>query len=71
MATDLHLRTGDLGFVADGELFISGRLKDLIIVRGRNYHPQDIEQAIEACHPSIKARSARCVLDRCLTAASA
>jgi len=48
------LRTGDLGFFHQGELFISGRLKDLIIIRGRNYYPQDIEQSIEASHPSIK-----------------
>jgi len=50
------LRTGDLGFVDGDELFISGRCKDLILVRGRNYHPQDIEQSVEACHPAIKAR---------------
>ncbi|MBI3724803.1 AMP-binding protein, partial [bacterium] len=37
------LRTGDLGFVADGDLYICGRKKDLMIVRGRNYHPQDLE----------------------------
>ncbi|WP_019142938.1 AMP-binding protein [Noviherbaspirillum massiliense] len=42
-----YLRTGDLGFVKDGELFITGRLKDLIIVNGRNIYPQDIEQVIE------------------------
>lgn len=38
------LRTGDLGFVSDGDAFICGRRKDLMIVRGRNYHPQDLEQ---------------------------
>lgn len=38
------LRTGDLGFVADGDAFICGRRKDVMIVRGRNYHPQDLEQ---------------------------
>lgn len=42
-----YLRTGDLGFVLDGELYPTGRLKDLLIVRGRNYSPQDIEQTVE------------------------
>lgn len=40
------LRTGDLGFLHKGRLFVTGRLKDLIIIRGRNYYPQDIEQAV-------------------------
>jgi acyl-CoA synthetase (AMP-forming)/AMP-acid ligase II len=43
-----YLRTGDLGFLYNGELFICGRLKDLIIVGGRNYYPQDIEGTAEA-----------------------
>ncbi|KQX86742.1 non-ribosomal peptide synthetase [Variovorax sp. Root473] len=42
------LRTGDLGFVCDGELYVTGRIKDLIIVRGHNIYPQDIERVIEA-----------------------
>lgn len=42
-----HLRTGDLGFVRDGRLHLAGRLKDLIVVRGRKVHPQDVEHACE------------------------
>ncbi|HEX7771967.1 MAG TPA: AMP-binding protein, partial [Pyrinomonadaceae bacterium] len=49
-----YLRTGDLGFFHDGQLFITGRLKDLIIVRGRNFYPQDIEYTVESCHPSLR-----------------
>ncbi|MBD2727324.1 fatty acyl-AMP ligase [Nostoc sp. FACHB-892] len=49
------LRTGDLGFLQDGELFITGRLKDVIIVRGQNHYPQDIELTVEKSHPSLRA----------------
>ncbi|RMF32519.1 MAG: non-ribosomal peptide synthetase, partial [Chloroflexi bacterium] len=48
------LRTGDLGFLKDGELFITGRLKDLIIIRGRNHYPQDIELTVEQSHPALR-----------------
>ena len=48
------LRTGDLGFLHDGQLFVTGRLKDLIIIRGRNYYPQDIEQTVEQSHPALR-----------------
>lgn len=48
------LRTGDLGFIRDGQLFIAGRLKDLIIIRGRNLYPQDIEQTMEGVAPFIQ-----------------
>ncbi len=48
------LRTGDLGFLKDGELFVTGRLKDLIIIRGRNYYPQDIELTVEQSHPALR-----------------
>ncbi len=44
------MRTGDLGFLYEGELFVTGRSKDVIIVRGRNYYPQDIEQTAEMAH---------------------
>jgi acyl-CoA synthetase (AMP-forming)/AMP-acid ligase II len=47
-------RTGDLGFFHDGELFITGRLKDLIIIAGRNLYPQDIERTVEECHPALR-----------------
>ncbi len=50
----VYLRTGDLGFFHDGVLFITGRIKDLIISEGRNYHPQDIELAVEAAHPDVR-----------------
>ena len=48
------LRTGDLGFLQDGELFIAGRLKDLIILRGRNCYPQDLERTAELSHPDLR-----------------
>lgn len=44
---DTWLRTGDLGFIHQGQLYVAGRIKDLIIVRGHNLYPQDIEQAVE------------------------
>lgn len=52
------LRTGDLGFIEGGELFVSGRLKDLIIIRGRNYYPHDLEYAIEAATDALNPGSA-------------
>jgi acyl-CoA synthetase (AMP-forming)/AMP-acid ligase II/aryl carrier-like protein len=47
------LRTGDLGFLHDGELYITGRLKDIVIVRGRNLSPGDIEGFVRAGHPAL------------------
>ena len=44
---DGYLRTGDLGFMLQGELFVCGRSKDLIIVRGTNHYPQDMERSVE------------------------
>ena len=53
------MRTGDLGFLRDGQLFVSGRLKDMIIIRGANFAPQDIEWASQQSH--IAVESAECV----------
>ena len=64
------LRTGDLGFVHDGELFVTGRLKDLIIVRGRNHYPQDIELTRRARPPGAAARLRRGVRASTSTARS-
>jgi acyl-CoA synthetase (AMP-forming)/AMP-acid ligase II len=49
------LRTGDLGFLHHGELFVTGRLKDVIIIRGQNHYPQDIERTVEMSHPALRA----------------
>lgn len=48
------LRTGDLGFLHEGELYITGRIKNLIISEGKNHYPHDIERTIEASHPAIR-----------------
>ena len=49
------LRTGDLGFLQNGELFVTGRLKDVIIIRGRNHYPQDIELTVEKSHSALRS----------------
>ncbi|GAB4558722.1 MAG: fatty acyl-AMP ligase [Haliangiales bacterium] len=56
--TGPFLRTGDLGFLHGGQLYVTGRIKDLIIVDGRNHYPQDLEATIENTHPAI--RPGRC-----------
>jgi acyl-CoA synthetase (AMP-forming)/AMP-acid ligase II len=50
-----YLRTGDLGFVQNGELFVTGRLGSRIILNGRKFYPQDVEAGIAALHPSFRA----------------
>lgn len=47
------LRTGDLGFLDDGELYIAGRYKDLVVIGGANYYPNDIEVTVQGCHPAF------------------
>ncbi|GAA6621635.1 fatty acyl-AMP ligase [Scytonema sp. NUACC26] len=49
------LRTGDLGFFSNGELFVTGRLKDVMIVRGCNHYPQDIELTVQKSHPALRS----------------
>lgn len=49
------LRTGDLGFLREGELYVTGRIKDVVIIRGKNHYPQDIERTVELCHPALQA----------------
>lgn len=49
-----YLRTGDIGFFYDGELYICGRRKDVIIVRGQNFYPQDIESVVEQASPLVR-----------------
>ncbi|MEO1448800.1 MAG: AMP-binding protein [Bacteroidota bacterium] len=49
------LRTGDLGAIYDGELYVTGRVKDMIIIRGRNYYPQDFEQTSMEAHVGLQA----------------
>jgi acyl-CoA synthetase (AMP-forming)/AMP-acid ligase II len=57
-----YLRTGDLAFMQGEELFIVGRLKDVLIIRGRNHHPQDLEWTAGQCHPSLRAGCAAAFL---------
>src|SRR6516164_3364459 len=54
---DGYLRTGDMGFFHNGELFVCGRIKDMIIVRGQNYYPQDIEEGVEKASGLIRTNS--------------
>lgn len=57
------LRTGDLGFFREGELYVTGRVKDVIIIRGRNHYPQDIEQSAEEAHEAVMPGAAFALSD--------
>jgi acyl-CoA synthetase (AMP-forming)/AMP-acid ligase II len=51
------LRSGDLGFLREGQLYITGRIKDLVIIRGQNYYPHDLEFTAQRCHPALQPAS--------------
>ena len=51
------LRTGDLGFLQDGQLYVTGRVKDIIIIRGQNHYPHDIEMTVQNSHPALLPNS--------------
>jgi len=51
------LRTGDLGFLRQGQLFVTGRLNDVIIIRGRNHYPEDIEHTVDSAYEAFRANS--------------
>jgi acyl-CoA synthetase (AMP-forming)/AMP-acid ligase II/acyl carrier protein len=53
-----YLRTGDLGFLLEGELYVTGRIKDMIIVRGVNYYPEDIEFVANNAHDALAQNAA-------------
>ncbi|MFI6558900.1 fatty acyl-AMP ligase [Streptomyces sp. NPDC050534] len=53
-AADRWLRTGDLGTVLEGQLIVTGRLKDLIVVDGRNHYPQDVEATVQEADPAVR-----------------
>ncbi|CAO5229835.1 fatty acyl-AMP ligase [Frankia sp. AgKG'84/4] len=52
-----YLRTGDLGLIVDGELYVAGRRRDMIVIRGRNHYPQDIELTATSAHPATRPGS--------------
>lgn len=59
-----YLRTGDLGFVLEGELYVVGRLKEMLIIRGRNHFPHDIELTVQQCHPGFSNYSSAFLTDK-------
>nr|ADK54905.1 acyl-CoA synthase [uncultured soil bacterium] len=55
-----YLRTGDLGTLFEGQLYVTGRRKDMLVLRGRNYYPQDIEHELRVHHPELSGRVGAC-----------
>jgi len=60
MQDDYYFRTGDLGFMRNKEIYITGRIKDLIVIRGRNIYPQDVESEIVKSHSALYPNSCAC-----------
>lgn len=58
-----YLRTGDLGFIYNGELYVTGRIKDLIIIRGKNHYPHDIEHSVASLTPEFDTLSSVAIYD--------
>ena len=58
--SERYQRTGDLGFIQDSELYITGRIKDLIIIRGTNHYPQDIEWTVQQTSPAMRPDYGAC-----------
>jgi amino acid adenylation domain-containing protein len=56
-----YLRTGDLGFLRGGELYVAGRIKDLIVLRGLNYYAEDVEETLADCHPRLRMGGAAAI----------
>jgi acyl carrier protein len=52
-----YLKSGDLGFVFNDQLYITGRIKEMIKIRGKNHYPQDIENTLENCHPALQSNA--------------
>ena len=55
-----YLRTGDHGYIMDGEVYVVGRIKDMLIIRGSNFYPQDIEGSVEGAHTALRSGCCAC-----------
>ena len=64
LRTGPYLRTGDLGFLSDGELFVTGRRKEMLVIRGRNFYPQDLERTVGAADPALSDAGAALLIEQ-------